>query len=368
MAKNTLKRPLLRKVVRGYSPEQVDLFVSRAIERVASLNRENESLRRRLDAALSEIGELKRNKDSVVLPPEDGEAAREALTGAAETLLALAEKFGAKEENVPEETEVGVFAEEPEKTEEPEEPVESDVYEEPAGAPEEPVESDVYGEPAVTPEEPVEEVPAGPADDVGDGAEEIFYEEEIENEEEVAPAAEAPAEEEDPVEIVDDLTGATEEEIESGIPEDVSSETAPEISEEETAEKAPEEADGGAEDDDLLARLKESLNSGGPDFPDDPLADLKEHENGGPQQQAGYEDFSFTELLRGVMGDKPENDPEETAAETPAGDAEVPAENAVPASPDELDFYDGEEHEDGEDFDPSSLIRRNRPGRDLDNK
>lgn len=352
MAKNTLKRPLLRKVVRGYSPEQVDLFVSRAIERVASLNRENESLRRRLDAALSEIGELKRNKDSVVLPPEDGEAAREALTGAAETLLALAEKFGAKEENVPEETEVGVFAEETEKTEEPEEPVESDVYEEPAGAP----------------EEPVEEAPAGPADDVGDGAEEIFYEEEIENEEEIAPAAEAPAEEEDPVEIVDDLTGATEEEIESGIPEDVSSETAAEISEEETAEKAPEEADGSAEDDDLLARLKESLNSGGPDFPDDPLADLKEHENGGPQQQAGYEDFSFTELLRGVMGDKPENDPEETATVSPAGDAEVPAENAVPASPDELDFYDGEEHEDGEDFDPSSLIRRNRPGRDLDNK
>ena len=201
--------------------------------------------------------------------------------------------FGAKEENVPEETEVGVFAEEPEKTEEPEKPVESDVYEEPAGVP----------------EEPIEEAPAGPADDVGDGAEEIFYEEEIENEEEVAPAAEAPAEEEDPVEIVDDLTGATEEEIESGIPEDVSSETAPEISEGETAEKAPEEADGGAEDDDLLARLKESLNSGGPDFPDDPLADLKEHENGGPQQQAGYEDF-----------------------------------------------------------DPSSLIRRNRPGRDLDNK
>ena len=50
------------------------------------------------------------------------------------------------------------------------------------------------------------------------------------------------------------------------------------------------------------------------------------------------------------------------------GDAEIPAEDAAPSSPDDLDFYDGEEHEDGEDFDPSSLIRRNRPGRDIDKK
>ena len=361
MAKNTLRRPLLRKVVRGYSPEQVDLFVSRAIDRVASLNRENESLRRRLDDALSEIEKLKAENGAVALPAEDGEAAREALTDAAETLLSLAEKFGAKKDAIgPDEIEVEVFVEEPQKTGE-------------TGEPYEPAEEVYYEEDAEEAEGPAAEIPADFAGDAGADTEEIFYEEEIEDKEENTPAVEEPNEEEeeeekekgeeDTIEVEENPTEEIEKETE---------EIAEEIPKEEKKEEGPE-GTGGEEDGDLLARLKESLNFDGPDFPDDPLANLTEQENGKPGQSDSYEDFSFTELLRGVMGDKPANaaaetPAEETPAETPAEEAGAPAENAVPSSPDELDFYDDEEHEDGEDFDPTTLIRRNRPGRDFDNK
>ena len=377
MAKNVLRRPVLKMVVRGYSPEQVDLFIGRAMDRVATLGRENDALRRRLDAALSEIEELKARRICSGMSAEDGAAARDALTGAAETLLGLAAKFDVKEDE-PEEIE----AEEPAAQEiaEPEESVEEVFYEEAA-------DEKVAAEEEVA----AEEVP----DDAGEIAE-IFYEEEVAEEE--APAVTEPEpeeeEEEEAFEFVEDLTkdlpeeietetengieeaeGAVEEaaeEIEEAIPEEIIEEPAPFAETEEIKEETAKE------DDDLLAKLRESLTLDGPDFPDDPLANLQD-QGGEAQSAGGYEDYSFTELLRGVLGEKPDEaedavgveEAEETPDEAvgvPGDNAEIPAEDAAPSSPDDLDFYDGEEHEDGEDFDPSSLIRRNRPGRDIDKK
>ena len=381
MAKNVLRRPLLRKVVRGYDPEQVDLFVRRAMDRVATLDRENDALRRRLDAALSEIEELKAQKIGAGVSPEDGAAARDALTEAAEKLLGLAARFEVREEepeDLPEEIEAEDIAVEeiaepeeeiPEVAAEPEEAVED--------VPEEAVEEIFYEEPAG--EAPEEEVIPESEEEVA----EVFYEEEAVEEETPDEAETEPEEEEEVFEFVEDLTKDLPEEIENEIEEaeetveeavEEIEETIPEeIVEEavpiEEAEEIKEEV--AEEDDDLLAKLKESLTLDGPDFPDDPLANLKDRD--GEPQPSGYEDYSFTELLRGVLGEKPEQ-PEEAAgapeevAESPAEEAEAPAEDGEPASPDDLDFYSGEEHADGEDFDPSSLIRRNRPGRDIDKK
>ena len=382
MAKNVLRRPVLKMVVRGYSPEQVDLFIGRAMDRVATLGRENDALRRRLDAALSEIEELKARRICSGMSAEDGAAARDALTGAAETLLGLAAKFDVKEDE-PEEVPEEIEAEEPAAQEiaEPEEAVEEVFYEE------------TTDEEAADEEVAAEEVPDG----AGEIAE-VFYEEEVAEEE--APAVTEPEpeeeeeEEEEAFEFVEDLTkdlpeeietetengieeaeGAVEEaaeEIEEAIPEEIIEEPAPFAETEEIKEETAKE------DDDLLAKLRESLTLDGPDFPDDPLANLQD-QGGEAQSAGGYEDYSFTELLRGVLGEKPDEAEDavgvEKAEETPdeavgvPGDnAEIPAEDAAPSSPDDLDFDDGEEHEDGEDFDPSSLIRRNRPGRDIDKK
>lgn len=381
MAKNVLRRPVLKMVVRGYSPEQVDLFIGRAMDRVATLGRENDALRRRLDAALSEIEELKARRIWSGMSAEDGAAARDALTGAAETLLGLAAKFDVKEDE-PEEVPEEIEAEEPAAQEiaEPEEAVEEVFYEE------------------TTDEEATDEEVA--AEEVPDGAGEItevFYEEEVAEEEAPAvtePEPEEEEEEEEAFEFVEDLTkdlpeeieiekenGIEEaeeaveeaaEEIEEAIPEEIIEEPAPFAETEEIKEETAKE------DDDLLAKLRESLTLDGPDFPDDPLANLQD-QGGEAQSAGGYEDYSFTELLRGVLGEKPdeaegavgveeaEKTPDE-AVGVPGDNAEIPAEDAAPSSPDDLDFYDGEEHEDGEDFDPSSLIRRNRPGRDIDKK
>lgn len=379
MAKNVLRRPVLKMVVRGYSPEQVDLFIGRAMDRVATLGRENDALRRRLDAALSEIEELKARRICSGMSAEDGAAARDALTGAAETLLGLAAKFDVKEDE-PEEVPEEIEAEEPAAQEiaEPEEAVEEVFYEEAAD------------EEAADEEVAAEEVPDG----AGEIAE-VFYEEEVAEEETPAVTEPEPEEEEEEeeeaFEFVEDLTkdlpeeietengieeaeGAVEEaveEIEEAIPEEIIEEPDPFAETEEIKEETAKE------DDDLLAKLRESLTLDGPDFPDDPLANLQD-QGGEAQSAGGYEDYSFTELLRGVLGEKPDEAEDavgvEEAEETPdeavgvPGDAEIPAEDAAPSSPDDLDFYDGEEHEDGEDFDPSSLIRRNRPGRDIDKK
>ncbi|MBQ3900108.1 MAG: hypothetical protein II736_00130, partial [Clostridia bacterium] len=347
MAKNVLRRPVLKMVVRGYSPEQVDLFIGRAMDRVATLGRENDALRRRLDAALSEIEELKARRICSGMSAEDGAAARDALTGAAETLLGLAAKFDVKEDE-PEEVPEEIESEEPAVGEiaEPEEAVEEVFYEE-----------------AVDEEVAAEEVP----DDAGEIAE-VFYEEEVAEEE--APAVTEPEpeeeEEEEAFEFVEDLTkdlpeeietetengieeaeGAVEEaaeEIEEAIPEEIIEEPAPFAETEEIKEETAKE------DDDLLAKLRESLTLDGPDFPDDPLANLQD-QGGEAQSAGGYEDYSFTELLRGVLGEKPdeaegavgvekaEKTPDE-AVGVPGDNAEIPAEDAAPSSPDDLDFYD----------------------------
>ncbi|MBR6290874.1 MAG: hypothetical protein IKR53_05465 [Clostridia bacterium] len=376
MAKNVLRRPVLKMVVRGYSPEQVDLFIGRAMDRVATLGRENDALRRRLDAALSEIEELKARRICSGMFAEDGAAARDALTGAAETLLGLAAKFDVKEDE-PEEVPEEIEAEEPAAQEiaEPEEAVEEVFYEE------------TTDEEAADEEVAAEEVPDG----AGEIAE-VFYEEEVAEEEAPAVTEPEPEEEEEAFEFVEDLTkdlpeeietengieeaeNAVEEaveEIEEAIPEEIIEEPAPFAETEEIKEETAKE------DDDLLAKLRESLTLDGPDFPDDPLANLPD-QGGEAQSAGGYEDYSFTELLRGVLGEKSDEaegavgveEAEETpddAVGVPGDNAEIPAEDAAPSSPDDLDFYDGEEHEDGEDFDPSSLIRRNRPGRDIDKK
>ncbi len=361
MAKNVLKRPLLKKVVRGYSPEQVDMFVRRAIDRVATLGRENDSLRQRLSDALSEIEKLKADRDRnaiAALAPEDGEAARAVLTEAAESLLAIAKKFEAVDGNTAEEEPDEIPAEETAGEPEDHETAASGTEEDVSVDGVVPEDEDVSDDDGSS-EEKADGGEFPFSDDVGDGAEEVFYEEEI-GETDESPAEElTETEEEDEVEIVEDILEETEEEIRENVTEEAA-EAAPETDGQEN-EPEKEQSSKNAEDDALLARLKEVMSSDGPDFPDDPLTD-PDNQNGGVEFAGKFEDYSLQELLHGVLANTPEE------AEASADETAENGETAAPPSPDDLDFYNGEEHADGEDFDPSSLIRRNRPGRDIDKK